>query len=86
MFVEILGIVATIFILAGFCFKTMTFWGSFFLRLLNIIGSIIFVVYGILLPAVATAVLNGALIVVNLYYLIRLIVARAKSKQNEKTN
>ena len=85
MLVEILGIVATLFILAGFCFKTMTFWGSFFLRLLNTMGSIIFVVYGILLPAIATAVLNSALIVVNGYYLIRLIVERQKNKK-AKTN
>ena len=80
MYIEILGIVATLFILVGFCFKTMTFWGSFFLRFLNIIGSIVFVVYGILLPAYATAILNAALIVVNSYYLIVLVVNKKKNK------
>ena len=84
MFVEIIGIVATLFILAGFCFKTMTFWGSFFLRLLNIIGSAVFVVYGVLLPAYATAILNGALIIVNSYYLIVLIMNRHKNKITNK--
>ena len=83
MMVEILGIVATLFVLAGFCFKTMTFWGSFFLRLLNIVGSIIFVVYGLLLPAYATAILNGALIIVNGYFLIALIKNRKKQQSKD---
>ena len=80
MYIEILGIVVTLFILVGFCCKTMTFWGSFVLRLLNIIGSIVFVVYGILLPAYATAILNCALIFVNGYYLISMIVKRHKKQ------
>ena len=79
MYIEILGIAATLFILAGFCFKITTFWGTFFLRFLNIIGSIIFVVYGILLPAYATAILNGALILVNGGFLIAMIIKKRKN-------
>ena len=82
MWIEIIGIVATLFILIGMCFKTLSFWGSFWLRLLNIVGSIFFVAYGILIPAISTAILNGALILVNGFYLIKLIVDRKKQTIN----
>ena len=80
MWVEIIGIIATLFVLCGMCFKTLTFWGSFWLRLLNIIGSAIFVAYGVLVPAISTAVLNGALILVNGFYFIKLLLDRKKGK------
>ncbi len=80
MWVEIIGIVATLFILTSMCFTTLSFWGSFWLRLLNIIGSTFFVVYGILIPAISTAILNGALILVNGFYLIKLLIDRKKGK------
>ena len=82
MWIEIIGIVATLFILISMCFKTLSFWGSFWLRLLNIVGSIFFVAYGILIPALSTAILNGALILVNGFYLIKLIVDRKKETAN----
>ena len=78
MIYEIIGIVGTLFVLVGFCFKTTTFWGSFYLRLFNIIGALILLVYGILLPALSTAILNGALFVINSGYLISLIVQHNK--------
>lgn len=80
MWVEVIGIIATLFILAGMCFKTLSFWGSFWLRLLNIIGSTAFVAYGVLVPAISTAVLNGALIFINGFYFIKLLVDRKKGK------
>ncbi len=43
------------------------------MRSLNLVGSAVFVVYGSILPAISTAVLNGALIIVNTYHLIMLI-------------
>ena len=42
------------------------------MRWFNLVGCLIFMCYGILLPAVSTAVLNGALVVVNAYHLILL--------------
>ena len=78
--IEIIGIVATLLILVSMCFKTQTYKGTFWMRVINIIGSIVFVVYGVLLPAISTAILNGALIIVNLYHIIILV------KSNKKTN
>lgn len=71
--IEIIGITATLLILASMLFVTTTVKGSIIMRILNLIGSAIFVVYGILLPAISTAILNGGLVVVNTIHLIKLL-------------
>ncbi len=73
MFVELIGIIATLFILSSMCCKTNSFKGALWLRILNIIGSAIFTVYGILLPAISTGILNGLLVIVNTYHLVVLL-------------
>ena len=73
LFIELIGIVSTIFILFSMLFKTTSLIGDIKMRVLNLIGSTIFVAYGCLLPAISTAILNGALVFINLYHLINLI-------------
>lgn len=73
MWVEFIGIVATILILLSMSCKTQIFKYSVLMRILNIIGSAVFIVYGILLPAISTAILNGLLVAVNTYHLIILL-------------
>ena len=73
MLVEIIGICATLFILVSMCFKTTTEKGSIYMRILNLIGCVVFVIYGVLIPAWSTAVLNFALIIVNGYHLYKLL-------------
>lgn len=51
------------------------------MRSLNILGSMVFVVYGALLPAISTAVLNGALIIVNTIHLI-ILIRDERKKEN----
>ena len=46
-------------------------------RIINIIGAALFVIYGILIHAVSTWLLNGILIAIHLFYLI-------KDKKGEK--
>ena len=70
---EWIGIVASILICISMCFKSTTYKGAICMRSINILGSIIFGIYGILLPAISTAVLNFILVGVNIYYLIKLI-------------
>ena len=82
--IEIIGISATILILFSMLFKTTTLKGDIRMRVLNLIGSAIFTVYGCLLPAISTAVLNGALIVVNAYHLISLVKEAKKNSVNEE--
>ena len=65
-------------------FKTTTVKGSLIMRALNLLGSVIFVIYGCLLPAISTAILNGALVIVNGFHLILLI--KESKKQDTKNN
>jgi len=74
--IEIIGICATIFILVSMLFNTTTLKGDIRMRVLNLVGSVIFTVYGILVPAISTAILNGALVVVNTYHLIKLTIKK----------
>ena len=71
--IEILGIVATLFIVVSMSCKTLSKKWSIIMRVTNIIGSILFVIYGSLLPAISTAILNGVLIIINSVHLINLI-------------
>ena len=79
---EIIGIAATLFVLVSMLFNTLSYKGSLWMRILNIAGSVVFVVYGVLLPAISTAALNAVLIFVNGYHLIKLI----KDNKNKKEN
>lgn len=78
--IEIVGICATLMILLSMLFVTTTVRGSIIMRILNLIGSVIFVVYGILLPAISTAVLNGGLVIINSVHLIKLLIDNRKQK------
>lgn len=73
MWIEIVGIVATLLILASMSFKTDSYKGDVLMRILNLIGSAVFSVYGFLLPAWSTAILNIALVLVNSYHLYLLV-------------
>jgi len=71
--VELIGIVAAGLILVSMIFPTMSFKGSVCMRILNMIGSIVFVVYGVMLPAIATAIANIGILIVNAVHLFVLI-------------
>lgn len=58
---EVIGIVATIFVLLSFL-KT----DSKKIRKLNIIGAALFVIYGIFIRAYSTALLNFLLIIIHI--------------------
>ena len=83
MIIEIIGIISTLLILASMSFKTTSFKGNFWMRLLNIIGSVSFVIYGSLLPAYSTAILNAVLVFVNTYHLI-VLIKEEKQKSSKK--
>lgn len=82
--IEVIGICATVLILFSMMFKTTTLKGDIRMRILNLIGSIIFTVYGCLLPALSTAILNGALIIINTYHLATLIKEKKSQPNDEK--
>ena len=82
--IELIGIASTVLILFSMLFKTTTLKGDIRMRALNLAGSAVFVVYGCLLPAISTAVLNGALVIVNIYHLVTLIKEIKKQPKEEK--
>lgn len=70
---EGIGILASVFVLVSFLFSNERKT-----RIINIVGAAIFVVYGIILPAYATSVMNGALIVVHVVKLTKEHLAKRK--------
>lgn len=64
---EIVGLAATVFIIAGFLFS-----GEAKIRAINIIGAALYVVYGFLIRSPSNILLNGTLIIVHLVKLHRM--------------
>ena len=67
MFVEILGIVASLFVISAFLFKNVKI-----IRLLDAVGALLYVIYGILIHSYANILLNTVLIEVQIYHLHKL--------------
>lgn len=63
-FIELLGYIATFFVAASFLFKSIVH-----LRIVNSIGAVLFVIYGMIIDAYPVALLNAFLVCVNLYQL-----------------
>ena len=61
---ELFGLLGSIFVLISFLINDIKK-----VRIINIIGALLFVIYGILINAFSTWFLNGALILIHLYYL-----------------
>ena len=64
--IEIIGVLASVLVLISFLMKDIIV-----IRLVNISGSIVFTVYGVLIGAFATWFVNACLIVVHIAYIIR---------------
>ena len=65
--IEILGIVASLFIILAFLFKDVKI-----IRILDTVGALLYVVYGILIHSRANICLNTVLILIQIYRLIEL--------------
>lgn len=69
--IEIIGLIASLIIVSSMSFKTTTFKGTIIMRILNALGSIGFIIYGIFLPAYATALTNICILILNIIYIIK---------------
>lgn len=65
--IEILGIVASLFIILAFLFKDIKI-----IRILDTVGALLYVIYGILIQSWANIFLNTVLILIQIYRLIEL--------------
>ncbi|MCL2629763.1 MAG: hypothetical protein FWD33_03720 [Alphaproteobacteria bacterium] len=68
---EIVGIIASAFILASFVFNT-----KLKIRAVNSVGAAIFVAYGLILNLPSIWLMNAALIMVNGFYIVKEIKKR----------
>lgn len=66
MIVELIGILATLIVLLSFLFNKMKT-----IRIINIIGCICFIVYGILINSFSVYMLNGILLIIHIIKLIK---------------
>ena len=78
---EILGIGATTFIVLGFCFKKVNT-----IRMLNMVGSIMFIIYGLMIGATYTWIANGILFCINAIYIIKSYLSKKDQKDGHRTN
>lgn len=64
--IELIGIAGTLFVLASFLMKDYKKT-----RLINIVGAVLFVIYGLCIGALSTWLLNAILIVIHIYFLLK---------------
>ena len=67
MLIEILGIVASLFVISAFLFKDIKI-----IRILDGIGALLYVFYGVLIHSYANILLNVVLVAVQVYHLTKL--------------
>lgn len=63
---EVIGIAGTLFVLLSFLMKDIRK-----VRIINIVGAVLFVVYGLLIGALSTWLLNGILVIIHIVYLLK---------------
>ena len=70
-FVEIIGYAASVLVAASLMMSAIVK-----LRIINLIGSLIFTVYGLIINAYPVAAVNGWITLVNIYYLFEIFSAK----------
>jgi len=73
---ETLGYLASIFVAVSLMMRSLTK-----LRVINLIGALLFTAYGLIIAAYPVAVVNGFIVLVNLYYLQQSFRVTAVPKQ-----
>lgn len=65
--IEVLGIIASLCIILAFCFKNITV-----IRILDCVGAILYIVYGVLIHSFSNIILNSFLVMIQIYHLYNL--------------
>ena len=73
---ELIGIIATLFIVVAFSLN-----GELKIRIFDLIGAVIFIIYGFLIYSFSTVLLNTILVGIQIYKIIKL-----KKEENIKNN
>lgn len=75
---EWLGIIASTLVLVSFLTSN-----QIKTRIINLVGCVVFIIYGFLLPAYSTAFMNIAMIIVHVVFLTKYFIKHRKEKQVE---
>ncbi len=70
-FYDILGYLASAFVVISLLTSNIKY-----LRFLNMIGCILFVIYGILISAYPVAIMNAIALLINIYHLAKLYIEK----------
>lgn len=69
---ELIGLLGSSFIVLSMSFTSTSNKRNILMRVLNGVGSICFIVYGLLIPAYSTALVNTITLVVNIVHIYKL--------------
>ena len=61
---EYIGYAASALVLKSYLMKDMTY-----LRVVNTVGCLVFIIYGVFIASIPVVITNSAIVLVNLYYL-----------------
>ena len=77
---ELLGYLASLFVAISLMMRSLTR-----LRVINLVGCLLFVVYGLIIGAYPVAVMNSFILLVNLYHLQQSFKATAAAQETAVT-
>ena len=69
---ELIGLIGSILILLSITVTSSTTKGNLMMRIINIVGSIIFVAYGFMISAYSTVFVNIAATIINGFFIFKL--------------
>ena len=76
--VELIGIFATILILISMVYNSTTVVGNIKMRIYNIIGSVVYIIYGVFIHSFSTILLNIVVIIIHIVNLYKICQVRRK--------
>ena len=77
---EFIGIIGTVFILISLTIPSTHRKQNICMRILNNIGNVFLIVYGLHIGSLSTIILNIIVFGVNTFYVVKLIISLAKKK------
>ena len=83
-YAELIGTIGSVIVLVSMCFNVEKPIGNLVLRILNWVGCFVYIYYGILISSISVLLLNGILLVIDSYYLVKLIINWKKKRKEQK--
>lgn len=80
-YAELIGTIGSVIVLVSMCFNVEKPIGNLILRILNWVGCFVYIYYGILISSISVLLLNGILLVIDSYYLVKLIINWKKKRK-----